>query len=102
MNAKGPVDIKKQTLHAIIPGLDTRAAKKIDKLRRLSIIGFSIVGIVGFGGYGIAYLFGQFNLVTSIIVVIITAGVYLSSAAYLMRKWSIEWNNKFEGSAEST
>ena len=91
-----PVDVKKQTIHAIIPGLDTKAAKRINKLRRLSIIGFSIVGIVGFGGYGLAYLLGLFDLATSVIVVIITAGVYLSVAAYLMRKWSIEWNKKFE------
>jgi len=96
MQTEGPVDVKKQTLHAIIPGLDTKAARRINKLRRLSIIGFSIVGVVGFGGYGIAYLLGQFNLVTSVIVVIITAGVYLSSAAFLMRKWSKEWNKKFE------
>ncbi len=102
MSAKEPVDVYRQTLHAIIPGLDRKAAIRINKLRRLSIIGFSIVGIVGFGGYGISYLFGQFNLVTSIIVVIITAGVYLTTAAYLMRKWSIEWNKKFEGSSEST
>ncbi len=102
MSADSPVDVNKQTIHAIIPGLDYRAVKRINKSRRLTIIGFSIVIGVGFGGYGIAYLFGQFNLVTSIIVVIITAGVYLSSAAYLLRKWSIEWNNKFEGSAEST
>jgi len=102
MQADGPVDVKKQTLHAIIPGLDTKAAKRINKSRRLSIIGFSIVGRVGFGGYGIAYLFDQFNIVTAAIVVIITAGVYLSSAAYLLCKWSIEWNKKFESSAEST
>ncbi len=102
MTEKGPVDVKKQTIHAIIPGLDGRAAKKIDKLRRLTIIGFSIVGIVGFGGYGILYLLGQFNLVTATIVVLIVAGVYLPTAAYLVRKWSIEWNKKFEGTAEST
>ena len=102
MTAKGPVDVKKQTVYALIPGLDTKAAKQINKLRRLSIIGFSIVGLVGFGGYGIAYLFDQFNLVNSVIVVAITAGVYLATAAHLMRKWSIEWNKKFENSAEST
>jgi len=33
MTANGPVDVKKQTIHAIIPGLDGRAAKKIDKLK---------------------------------------------------------------------
>ena len=102
MTANGPVDVKKQTIHAIIPGLDGRAAKKIDKLRRLSIIGYSIVIGVGFGGYGILYFFEQFNLVTAIIVAAIVAGVYLPTAAYLMRKWSIEWNKKFKGSAEST
>jgi len=96
LSIQGPVDVKKQTIHAIIPGLDTKAAKRINKLRRLSIIGFSIVGIVGFGGYGIAYLLGEFNLVTSVFVAIIAVGVYLTTAAYLMRKWSIEWNKKFQ------
>jgi len=94
MSAKEPVDIYRQTLHAIIPGLDRRAAIRINKFRRLSIIGFSIVGAVGFGGYGVAYLLGQYNIVSIVIVVIITAGVYLSTAAFLMHKWSIEWNQK--------
>ncbi len=102
MSTKEPVDVYRQTLHAIIPGLDRKAAIRINKLRRLSIIGFSIVGIVGFGGYGILSLLGQFNLVTATIVVLIVAGVYLPIAAYLVRKWSIEWNKKFEGTAEST
>jgi hypothetical protein len=52
------------------------------------------VGAVGFGGYGIAYLLGQYNIVSLVIVAIITAGVYLPSAAFLMHKWSIEWNQK--------
>jgi len=96
MPSKGPVNINRQTIHAIIPGLDCLAAKQINKLRRLSIIGFSIVIIVGFGGYGIAYLFNQYNIVTLAIVVIIVAGVYFPIAAILMRKWSIEWNKKFD------
>jgi len=92
MSTKGPVDVKRQTIHAIIPGLDYRAAKKINKLRQLTIIGFSIVIGVGFGGYGIAYLLDQYNMVTIPIVIIIVLAVYLPTAAYLMRKWSIEWN----------
>jgi len=92
MSVKEPVDVYRQTLHALIPGLDRKAAIRINKLRRLSIIGFSIVGAVGFSGYGIAYLLGQFNIITAAIVVVITTGVYLTTAAYLMRKWSIEWN----------
>ena len=94
MSAKEPVDVNRQTIHAIIPGLDMKAAKRINKYRRLSVIGFSIVGVVGFGGYGIAYLLDQFNIITATIVVIITAGVYLTTAAFLLRKWSIEWNQK--------
>ncbi len=92
MSVKEQVDVYRQTLHALIPCLDRKAAIRINKLRRLSIIGFSIVGAVGFGGYGIAYLIGQFNIITAAIVVVITTGVYLTTAAYLMRKWSIEWN----------
>ena len=102
MPANGPVDVKKQTIYAIIPGLDYRAVKQIDKWKRLTIIGFSIVIGVGFGGYGIAYLLGQFNIVTISIVVIITVGVYLPIAAYLVRKWSIEWNKKFETSMDGS
>jgi len=96
MPSKGPVNVNRQTFYAIIPGLDCLAAKQIDKLRRLTIIGLLIVSAVGFGGYGIAYLIGQYNMVTIVIVVIIVAGVYFPIAAYLMRKWSIEWNNKFD------
>ncbi len=96
MSTKGPVNVNRQTFHAIIPVLDCLAAKKIDKLRRLTIIAFSIVIGVGFGGYGIAYLLHQYNIVTLAIVVLIVAGVYLPIAAYLVRKWSIEWNKKFD------
>ena len=79
--AKGPVDVNKQTIYSIIPGLDAHAAKQINKFRRLTIIGSLLVGAVGFGGYGIAYLLDQYNLVTSIIVVIIAAVVYLLSSS---------------------
>ena len=96
MPTKEPVNVNRQTIYAIIPGLDYRAAKQIDKLRRLTIIGFSIVIGVGFGGYGIAYLLDQYNIVTLAMVVLIVAGVYLPIAAYLVRKWSIEWNKKFD------
>ncbi len=94
MPEKEPVNVRRQTIHALIPGLDGKAAKRINKLRRLTIIGLSIVIGVGFGGYGVAYLLGQFNIVTAAFVVIIVAGVYLPIAAYLMREWSIEWNKK--------
>ena len=80
MSENGPVDVKKQTIHAIIPGLDTKAAKRIDKLRRLTIVGFSIVIGVGFGGYGLAYLLGQFNVVTATIIAIIVLAVYFMIA----------------------
>ena len=95
MPADGPVDVNRQTIYAIIPGLDYRAAKKIDKIRQFTRIGLLIVSVVGFGGYGIAYLLGKFNLVTATISVIIAVGVYLPIGAYLVRMWSIEWNKKF-------
>ena len=96
MPTKGPVNVNKQTIYAIIPGLDCLAAKQIGKLRRLTIIAFSIVMGVGFGGYGIAFLLDQYNIVTLAIVVLIVAGVYFPIAAYLVRRWSIEWNMTFE------
>ncbi len=96
MPTKKPVNVNRQTIHAIIPGLDCLAAKKINKFRRLTIIAFSIVIGVGFGGYGIAYLLDQYNIVTLATVVLIVAGVYFPTAAYLVRKWSIEWNKKFD------
>ncbi len=96
MPTKGPVNVNRQTIYAIIPGLDCLAAKQIYKLRRLTLIAFSIVIGVGFGGYGIAILLDQYNIVTLAIVVLIVAGVYLPIAAYLVRKWSIEWNKKFD------
>ena len=43
MPTKEPVNVNRQTIYAIIPGLDYHAAKQIDKLRRLTIIGFSII-----------------------------------------------------------
>ncbi len=102
MSVDSPVDVNKQTIHAIIPGLDVKSVKQINKYRQFTIIGFSIVIGVGFGGYGISHLLDQFNMVTAVIVVIIVAGVYLPIMAYLVRKWSIEWNKKFQSSTEST
>ncbi len=86
MPAEGLVNVNRQIINAIIPGLDYHAAKQIDKLRRFNIIGFSIVIGVGFGGYGIAYLLDQFNIVTAIIVVIMTAVVGIGTAATRFKK----------------
>ncbi len=72
-----------------------KAAGRINKLRQLTVIGFSVVLGVGFGGYGVLYVSGQFNIATATIVVIITMGIYFPIAAYLVRKWSKEWNKKF-------
>ena len=94
--ADGPVNVNLQILHTLVPGLDTKAAKRINKLKPLSIIGLSIVSGIAIGGYGAAYLLDQFNLVSTAIVVMIAAAVYLACAAFLMRKWSIQWNKKFE------
>ena len=91
-----PVDVKKQTIHAMIPGLDNKAAKRIGKLKQISVIGLGIVSILGLGGYGILYLYEQFSLVNAIIVVLITAAVYFPITAYLVRKWSIQWNKKLQ------
>ena len=96
MSADSPVDVNKQTIHAIIPGLDVKAAKRINKFRQFTIIGFSIVIGVGFGGYGIAHFLDQFNMVTAVIVVIIVVGVYSPIVAYLVRTWSKKWNLQFD------
>ena len=85
MPEKGLVNVNRQTIHAIIPGLDYRTVKQINKSRLMTIIGFSIVIGVGFGGYGIAYLLVQYNIVTLVIVAIITLGIYLSSSAHLVQ-----------------
>ena len=94
--ADGPVDVNRQVLHTFIPGLDTKAAKRINKLKPLSIIGLSIVSGIAFGGYGTAYIFDQFSLINAVFVVLVAAVVYFTCAAYLMHQWSIEWNKKFE------
>jgi len=96
MPTKGPVNVNRQTIYAIIPGLDYRAAKQIDKLTQFVVIGFSIWIGVGFGGYEMAHLLDQYNLGILIIIVIITSGVYFPIVAYLVRKWSVEWNEKFD------
>ena len=91
-----PVDIRKQTIHAIIPGLDLRAAKRIGKARQITIIGTVIaLGIAGFG-YGVIIFFDSFNLVSISLLLLILVVLYTPIQAYLIRKWSIEWNKKFE------
>jgi len=112
MVEKKPVNVKLQMVFAVIPILDCYAGYKIQRLRLWFLIFWicgTIVGIIhGFALFGEEY-FGMFVMETNylddpahladyVLFIIIFACVQ----AIVMRKWSISWNKKFEGSAEST
>jgi len=90
MVEKKPVNVKWQMLFVLIPFLDLYASYRIQKLR----LWLLIFGV----GFGIATflmnyaIFGMHNSVWDfhIAVVIITLG----SAVYVIRRWSITWNEK--------
>ena len=118
MPADGPVNVNRYTLYAIIPGLDSYAASKLDKKKPATIYTIiAIAGILIFTGmiaYGMNYdselnsemdktertkiLFEKYNL-QIIYGVIIFLGIHLPVYAYFVRKWAKEWNEKFASSS---
>ncbi|MDH3610845.1 MAG: hypothetical protein OEM79_03685 [Nitrosopumilus sp.] len=113
--AEGPVNVKKYTLYAMIPGLDTYAFSKLDKKKqalKITIIG--IIGIIGATGIVMfqmandaeiqselnkdlkAELVYQKFMPQMLLVIFGSLAIYLPIVAYLVRKWSKEWNKQFE------
>ena len=92
-----PVSVNWQTLFILIPIIDLWAAYRIEKLGLyiLFIIAMIVIGfIVGFVE-GILF-FGMSDFFSWMVFL---GGVVAS--IYLIRKWSEEWNKKFEKDSEN-
>ena len=88
-----PVSLIRQTIYALIPILDLYAAYKIEKFRWYFVIVLAVAIPVSIATEALIPF--PFNLAIEI-------PVELAVSVYLIRRWSKEWNKKFEsGSTES-
>ena len=112
--AEGPVDVNRYTLYAMIPGLDTYVAAKLDKKKFVTIYStIFIVGILALTGlvmYQISIdpeLIPEMSKVERadrvyekfmpqvIAIIIGTLVIHIPIFTFLVRKWSNEWNQQF-------
>lgn len=115
--AEGPVDVNRYTLYAMIPGLDTYVASKLDKKKFVTIYSaIFIVGILTLTGlvmYQLSIdpeLISEMNnaergdmvyekFMPQIIAIILGSSViHFPTYTYLVRKWSKKWNQQFANS----
>jgi len=114
--ADGPVKVKKYTLYAMIPGLDTYVASKLDKKKFATIYTIVFMAAILVITAVLAYQLTTDPILSGneiepqkrvemvnekfmpkiIYVIVISLGIHLPIFAYLVRKWSIEWNKQFE------
>jgi len=99
---KKPVNVKWQMLFVLIPLLDLYASYRIQKLRLWLLIfgvGFSIAAILlNYALFGMDHFdwdneikpLDPDTMYFHITIIIVT----LVSAVYVIRKWSISWNEK--------
>ncbi len=115
-----PVSLMRQTIYCLIPLLDIYAAFRVKRLRRYLLIMLPIGFVLGmvdstlFPEYGwedigdatssflfldyVKYADDPIRLPTMIAYQV---GIILL-AIFLVRRWSKQWNQKFESSTEST
>ena len=115
--AEGPVDVNRYTLYAMIPGLDTYVASKLDKKKFVTIYStIFIVGILTMTGLVMYQISIDPELISDmdkveradmayekfmpqvIAIVFGTIVIHLPIYTYLVRKWSNEWNHQFTNS----
>ena len=115
--AEGPVDVNRYTLYAMIPGLDTYVASKLDKKKFVTIYSaIFIVGILTLTGLVMYQMSIDPELILEmdkveradmvyekfmpqvIAIIIGTIVIHFPIYTYLVRKWSNEWNLQFTNS----
>ena len=113
--AEGPVNTKRYTIYAMIPGLDTYVASKLDKKKFFSI--YTIIFIVAILAATAIVMYNMSidpeltpdmdkteradlvyeKFMPQIIVIILGfAAIHFPIYTYLVRKWAKKWNKKFE------
>ena len=116
MPATGKVSLVRQTIYCFIPIMDIYAAYHIKKLRwyLLIMLGVGIaIGtimnvaipidnmdenkiLLGNGDMDWGYVFFGDDPETAIASFVITQGVVLAIAVYLIRRWSKKWNMQYD------
>ena len=113
--ADGPVDVNRYVIYAMIPGLDTYVASKLDKKKFATI--YTLIFMVGLLALTaiVTYqmsidpeldleidkiekadrVYGKF-MPQMITIVLVSLAIHLPIYTYLIRKWAKEWNKKFE------
>jgi len=113
--SEDPVNLNRYTIYAMIPGLDTYVAAKLDKKKFASI--YTAIFVVGILALTVIVMY-QMSIDPELILemdktertdivyekfmpqtVAIVLGslvIHLPIYTYLVRKWAKEWNEKFE------
>ena len=113
--AEGPVNANRYTIYAMIPGLDTYVASKLDKKKFVSI--YTTIFIVAILAATSIVMYNMSidpeltpemdkteradmvyeKFMPQIVVIILgTAIIHFPVYTYLVRKWAKKWNKKFE------
>ncbi|MFB5645436.1 MAG: hypothetical protein ACE5R3_02425 [Nitrosopumilaceae archaeon] len=100
-----PVNVKLQTIFALIPSIDAWAFYRIQKLRKFILIvlslgfAFSPISLLVSASIDVENLSGPLDLYTNpifLLYVIGSIGTLHGTLVYFIRKWSKEWNEKFQ------
>jgi hypothetical protein len=98
-----PVNVKQQTIFALIPSVDAWAFYRIQKLRKFILIvlslgfAFSPISLAVSSSIDTDSLTSPLDLYTNpifLLYVIGSIGTLHGTLVYFIRKWSKEWNEK--------
>ena len=113
--AEGPVNANRYTIYAMIPGLDTYVASKLDKKKFVSI--YTTIFIVAILAATAIVMYNMSidpeltpdmdkteradmvyeKFMPQIVAIILGSAVFhFPTYTYLVRKWAKKWNKKFE------
>ena len=101
-----PVSIKRQTIYAIIPILDLYAAYKVKRLRKYVLIIILVgigIGIAHYAAFPTINIGGTPEIFSDALIGATIAEIIgqILLQVYLVRRFSKEWNKKFESSVVS-
>ena len=100
-----PVNVKLQTIFALIPSVDVWAFYRIQKLRKFILIvlaigfAFSPISLSVSASIDTSTLTSPLDLYTNpifLLYVIGSIGTLHGTLVYFIRKWSKEWNERFQ------
>ena len=113
--AEGPVNVNRFTIYAMIPGLDTYVASKLDRKKFATIYTLifmaAILAVTAILMYQLTTdpvlngdelepqqrveMVNEKFMPKIIYVIVVSLVIHLQIFAYLVHKWAKEWNTKF-------